>query len=236
MKKENITALIIALGIALAGLFIKIGIQSLKSGERIVSVKGLSEREVNADHVTWPISVTGSANTTSSIYETVNKNRNITIDWLISNGLSKQDISSQAPEVTDKSALRYGSFDPNKEKRYQYTWTLTVSTDKVDIVRKLSQRTGELLNKGIAISSGNYDTGFITYEYTKLNEIKPEMIADATQNARDAANKFAKDSDSKVGKIKNANQGYFTINNRDKFTHYIKVIRVVTTVNYYLED
>ena len=118
---------------------------------------------------------------------------------------------------------------------YSVTSVVTVSSSQVDKVHGLINRQGELLQKGIAIISSDYSNQ-ITYEYTDLNSIKPEMIAEATQNAREAAKKFADDSDSKIGKIKSARQGQFSIEDRDAYTPYIKQVRVVTSLTYFLED
>ncbi len=111
---------------------------------------------------------------------------------------------------------------------------VTVSSSQVDKVHELINRQGELMERGIAIT--NDYSNPITYDYTELNSIKPEMIAEATKNAREAANKFAEDSDSKLGKIKTAYQGQFSIEDRDQYTPYIKEVRVVTTLTYFLED
>ena len=122
--------------------------------------------------------------------------------------------------------------------RYNVTSILTVSTDKVDQVVKLMAQQGDLLKQGIAINNDGdyrYQTQFL-YTSTSLNQIKPTMIEEATQNARIAAEKFARDSDSKLGKIKRANQGQFSISDRDANTPYVKTIRVVTSIDYYLKD
>ena len=110
-----------------------------------------------------------------------------------------------------------------------------MATKKVELVRQLLTQVGELLKEGIAISGGDYDSR-VQYEFTSLNLIKPEMIEEATRNAREAAEKFAADSGSELGKIQTANQGLFSINDRDQYTPYIKHVRVVTSVNYYLEN
>ena len=111
----------------------------------------------------------------------------------------------------------------------------TVSTSQVDRVRSLIPRVGELLAKGVAISGDEYSNQ-VQYDFTKLNAIKPQMIAEATKKAREAADKFAKDSDSKIGKIKSASQGLFEIDDRDQYTPYIKKVRVVTSLNFYIEN
>ena len=112
---------------------------------------------------------------------------------------------------------------------------IVVTSSKVDQVRKLIDRQTDLMKEGVAVVAENYQYQ-TTYEYTDLNAVKPEMIAEATRNAREAADKFAADSQSRLGKIKTARQGQFTIEDRDQYTPYIKNIRVVTSIDYYLED
>ena len=130
-------------------------------------------------------------------------------------------------------AERYG----NQETSYRYNVTsvITVTSDKVDLIRSLISSQGELLKQGVAVTSGDYRYN-VQYEYTGLNKIKPQMIEEATKNARQAAEKFAEDSDSKLGKIRKAYQGQFSITDRDDNTPYIKKVRVVTSVDYSLED
>ena len=137
-------------------------------------------------------------------------------------------------EIIDLQAERYGSNERNPY-RYNVTTVITVTSSKVDLVRGLISEQGELLRKGIAVTGGDYRYN-VQYEYTGLNQIKPQMIEEATKNARQAAEKFAKDSDSKLGKIRHANQGQFSISDRDANTPYIKKVRVVTTIDYSLED
>ena len=134
------------------------------------------------------------------------------------------------PEVIDLQAERYYSSE-NKPYRYNVTSVITVTSRDVDKVRRLMAKQTELLKQGIAIGNN-----FVSYEFTGLNDIKPQMIEEATKNARAAAEKFAKDSNSKLGKIRSASQGQFSIYDRDANTPYIKSVRVVTTVNYSLEN
>ena len=112
---------------------------------------------------------------------------------------------------------------------------ITVTSNQVKLVRQLINEQSELLKQGIAITGEPYRYG-VQYEYTGLNDIKPQMIETATKNARAAAEKFATDSESKLGKIKKASQGQFSISDRDDNTPYIKKVRVVTTIDYALED
>jgi hypothetical protein len=119
--------------------------------------------------------------------------------------------------------------------RYNITSVVTVMSDNVDLVRELMSEQGELLKQGIAVSGQDYQYQ-VQFLFTNLNDIKPSMIEEATKNARAAADKFAKDSESKLGKIQSANQGQFTVTDRDANTPYVKNVRVVSTINYYLKD
>lgn len=233
MKQQNIiTAAIVALGLLALGLCVRSGLYSFNDSQRVVDVKGLAEREVNANVVTWPIMFREVGNSLPDVYANVTKTNQVIIDFLTANGLSKDEISVGAPTVQDLTTDRYN----NNPLPYNYAVTsvVTVSSGKVKEVHSLINRQGELFSKGIAITNDyNYS---VTYDFTELNSIKPEMIAEATQNAREAAKKFADDSDSSLGKIKTARQGQFTIENRDATTPYIKKIRVVTALTYYLED
>jgi hypothetical protein len=182
--------------------------------------------------VTWPIIVKFVGNDLNEIYTKVNNSNAAVRKFLTQNGIPAADISVNAPQIQDKEAEIYGSV--NFTYRYSVTNIVTVSSKNVDLVRKLMSRQGELLTKGVAISGSNYENP-VVYEYTDLNKIKPRMIEEATKNAREAAVKFAKDSESELGDIKNASQGQFSIDNRDQNTPFIKKVRVVSSISYYLE-
>ncbi len=228
--KESV---VIAVAIVILAFCIKGGIQSFVDKGRIVSVKGLSEVEVPANKVVWPIVFKEVGNDLSYLYNAINYNSSKIIAYLKNNGITGEEISVNAPEVIDMQAERYGSND--KPYRYNVKSVITVTSYQVDIVRKLIASQGELLKEGVAIVGGDYENR-ISYEYTLLNDLKPEMIAEATRNARKAAEQFAKDSDSRLGKIVWASQGQFSITDRDNNTPYIKKVRVVTSVNYALKN
>ena len=228
-NKWIVPAIIIAVGLFLLGQRIEQGIVRSKEAVRTVSVKGLSEREVPADKVIWPLVY----KELGTIYRMINTKNTIVINFLKANGISDAEISIAAPGIVDMQAERYGN--QSVPYRYNVTSVITVSSNQVEKVRELIVKQASLLEKGVAIVSGDYqyDTQFL---FTKLNELKPEMIAEATQNARVAAEKFAKDSDSKLGKISSAYQGQFSIEDRDANTPYLKHVRVVTSVVYYLKN
>lgn len=231
MKTWKVEAAIIAVGMVLLGVIIKWGINDFIDKERIVSVKGLAEMEVPADKVIWPLMYKDIGNDPSLLYANMEQKNKAIVKFLESNGIAKEEISIAPSEVIDMQAERYGNRDI--AYRYNATSVITVTSKNVDKVRKLMSEQAELLKQGIAISGGDYRYN-VVYEFTGLNDVKPQMIEEATKNARAAAEKFAKDSDSSLGKIRNASQGQFSISDRDANTPYIKSIRVVTTVNYYL--
>ena len=232
-NKWIVPAIIIAVGLFLLGQRIEQGIVRSKEAVRTVSVKGLSEREVPADKVIWPLVYKELGKDLGTIYRTINTKNTIVINFLKANGISDAEFSIAAPGIVDMQAERYGN--QSVPYRYNVTSVITVSSNQVEKVRELIVKQASLLEEGVAIVSGDYqyNTQFL---FTKLNELKPEMIAEATQNARVAAEKFAKDSDSKLGKISSAYQGQFSIEDRDANTPYLKHVRVVTSVVYYLKN
>ena len=233
MKNYIIESLIIAVGLFLIGLFLKNGLDGFANKDRVVNVKGLAEMEVKANKVTWPLMYKEIGNELNALYNKINSTNKTIVSFLKENGLEENEITVNAPEIIDMNAERYSSNQSNY--RYNVTQVITVASSKVDLVRHLINEQSELLKQGIAITGGDYRYN-IQYDYTALNDIKPQMIEEATKNAREAAQKFAKDSDSELGKIRKAYQGQFSIDNRDANTPYIKRIRVVTTIDYSLED
>lgn len=221
-------SLLIAAGISLMGLFIKSGIDNMAFRDRQVTVKGLAEREVEANRVTWPIQYSVAGDDLMSLYDKVTQYNAKIVNFLTTNGIDKNEISVNPPDTYNATTNQYSS--GNFRFNYSLSCTVTVTTSKVMKVRELLDRQTELLKEGIP-----YSNSYINYQYTALNDIKPAMIAEATKNAREAAAQFAKDSGSKVGKMKTASQGQFSIDDEPS-TPFTKKVRVVTTIVYYLED
>ena len=229
MKSSVISAGLIAVGMVILGFVLKAGIDNIAFRDREVTVRGLAEREVPADLVTWPITYSLAGNDLQILYNNVSSNNAVIVKFLTSNGISEDEISVNPPDTYDATSNRYRS--DSFAYNYSINCTVTVTTKKVQKVRELLNRQSELLKEGIAFSNS-----YINYQFTGLNAIKPEMIAEATKNARAAADQFAADSDSRVGKIKTASQGQFSIEDIDSSTPFIKKVRVVSTIIYYLED
>ena len=232
MNRIKETALI-ALGIIVLGLCVKSGLDSISDKERKVTVKGLSEREVEADKVTWPILTKEIGDDLPSLYTRINTTTAKVKAFLKQNGVKDSEISVNAPVVVDMNAERYGA--NNHDYRYNITSTITVTSRNVKLVRSIIARQGELLKQGVAVVDGGYGNG-VTYEYVSFQQMKPKMMQEAIKNAEQTAKQFAENSDSEIDKILDASQGQFTIDNRDDNTPYIKKLRVVTTVTYSLKD
>ncbi len=231
-KGKFYSGLFIMIGLMVLGLMIPKAVNEFRSYDRTVNVKGLCEKEVKADKVIWPVVYKVMANDIQSLYDQTDRNNADIMEFLEKGGIAKDEITISVPQISDKFANEYGNND--RAYRYIATNVITVCTDKVDTVLELMTSQSDLLKKGI-VTGGNSWENPVEFKYEGLNEIKPGMIEEATKNAREAAEKFAKDSDSRLGKIRTANQGTFTIENRDSNTPYIKKVRVVTSVTYYLK-
>jgi hypothetical protein len=232
-KGKFFSGLFIMTGLIILGLMLPQAVGRYRSFDRTVNVKGLCEKEVKADKVIWPVMYRVMANDIQSIYDQTDGNNAAIVAFLKSGGITDAEITVSVPSISDKFANEYGSND--RAYRYIAKSVVTVCTDKVDAVLALMARQSELLKQGVVTAGENWENP-VEFRYEGLNEIKPQMIEEATQNAREAAQKFAKDSGSRLGKIRTANQGTFTIENRDSNTPYIKKVRVVTSVTYYLKN
>ena len=233
-KNSLILGISIFLGLTVLGYILGSSAIDIKEYERTVSVKGLSERESPADIVIWPIQFTSANNDLMRLYTSLEKDTKNIRAFLIKNGIKDDEITVSAPAITDKLAQQYGN-NANIGFRYTALQTITVYSTQVEDVRKTINKLTGLGKKGIVFTGQNYSNE-IQYIFTRLNDIKPEMIEEATTKAREVAEKFATDSNSKLGKIKNARQGQFSIQERDKNNPHIKKIRVVSTIEYYLSD
>lgn len=233
MRYQNfIPSFFIAMGIAIAGVSIRSGIINFKAMDRSVVVKGLAEREVKADKVTWPLVYKELGNDPSEMYNILEQKNSKVVAFLKAGGIKAEEISVNPPVISDRQADNYGNEIMNY--RFKATSVVTVTSSDVDKVRQLMRRQTELMRQGIALVSEDYGGNAVTYEFTGLNNIKPQMVEEATKKARETARKFAEDSESSVGNIKSAQQGQFSIEDRDATSPYIKRVRVVTTIEYSL--
>lgn len=223
----------VAAGLGFLGINIKDTAQNLKAMERTVSVKGLAEQEVMANVAIWPIRFTEVDNDLPRLYDTVETKTNKVVAFLKKQGFGDDEITLSLPAIEDRTAQGYS--DPNLKFRYAAKVTVSLYTTKVSALLEARKQIAALARDGIAIGGNEYESR-PEFLYTDLNSIKPAMVQEATQNAREVAEKFAKDSSSSLGKIKTASQGQFIISDRDSNSPQIKKVRVVSTVTYYLTD
>ena len=228
-KKILLPSIAIVAGLALLGFFISKGLTRIANQEQYVTVKGLAEREVMSNKVVWPLPYKCVSNDMNQLYKEVERNSRTITAFLNDNGITDEEIIVSVPVVTDRLAQSYTP--DNIKYRYQAEAVITVTSSKVEKIIELMKQQITLLEQGVVVGSEyGYETRF---EFTDLNSIKPEMVEEATRNARAVAQKFANDSGSELGKIKQASQGQFSISS-DETTPQIKNIRVVTTVKYSL--
>lgn len=223
---------LVGAGLALAGFFVGDALREARSSERFVTVRGFAEKNVEADLVIWPIVFRDTGNDLAQLQKIVDSHKAEVKAFLAESGFGPEEVSEMPPQVTDLKAQAYGD-GQRREYRYIATATVTLRTSNVSAAKKAMENSGKLVLRGIVLAEQDYarSTEFL---FTGLNEIKPGMIAEATKNAREAAEQFARDSGARVGNIRRASQGLFTIEDRDKGSPDHKKVRVVTTVEYFL--
>ncbi len=232
MQSRNIlAAALIALGLAAAGWFASQGMAHLRTADRYVTVKGSAERIVDADLVVWPLSQTVGGNELGVVQAQLDANTQTIRTFLTSAGFKDDEIVVSPPRLEDRWAYSYG--DNRPPERYRYSNTVTLRSSRVAEALAALRRSGDIVARGVMLNTD--EGGGPDFDYTKLNDIKPALIAEATANARKSAEQFAKDSGARIGGIRSANQGVISIENRDAGSPQIKKIRVVTTVEYFLK-
>jgi uncharacterized protein len=235
MVTAAVWGIFIGIGIAFAGLTLSNAIYKARLADRYVSVKGLAEREVPADLVIWPVTFKEAGDDLMELKARIDVRRETIAAFLEGAGFKRSEVSYSAPRITDTQAESDHEGGSRPKFRYVAQATVTLRSQDVASVKKAIEKSGELVGQGIVLGAEDWH-GRTEFLFTGLNHIKPEMIETATMSAREAAEKFAKDSGSTVGKIRTATQGLFTITNRDENSPDLKLVRVVTTVEYYLVD
>lgn len=228
MKKEWIYSCILSAGLCILGICIYCGFKSVADKDRIVTVKGLSTRDVRADYVVWAIDFDVRGNDLVATYAERNREMEAIKQFLKAKGFEDTDFRESTTRVSDNWAKYYVN-----RQQYQYSIgsKLVVATNKVDLVEQQKNTLTELLNQGIMVNSNDWSTDF---QFNGLNELKPIMIEEATKNARAVAQKFADDAECDLGTIRHASQGQFSVES-DEYTPIIKHVRVVTTISYSLD-
>ncbi|WP_417502489.1 SIMPL domain-containing protein [Marinobacter sp.] len=232
-----IAALILGLSAIMSASLISDGLTDLRTGDRYVTVKGVAEREVNADLALWPIRFVATGVSLSEAQDKARSSRNAIMAFLKLHAIGDSAVELQRLDVTDTRANPYQ--DNNNEQKFIISQTLMVRSEDIEKIRQAAQGVSELVDSGVVLSS-DYGPSGPTYLFNGLNDIKPDMIAEATASAREAASQFAEDAKTELGDLRRANQGVFQILARDQAPgvseqqHPVKTVRVVSTVEYYL--
>ena len=241
MDRGTVRAVILAVGLALAGLLVGLGFARARSADRFVTVKGIAEREVTADVAVWPLRLVTAGNDLGGAHAELQRHVGRVREFLEGQGIDTSQISLQGFVVTDALANPYAQSE-RVASRYVIRQTVLVRSSDPQRVLDASQRVAELVNAGVVISSGEeYGPGGPTFIFTQLNALKPEMLAESTARARESAQQFARDAQSGLGSIRRANQGVFEILPRapgpgmTEESQLLKTVRVVSTVEYFLE-
>lgn len=227
--KHVFSAAILAGSIALAGLFIFLGMRQVVTKDRAVVAKGLSTRDVKADHVVWPLDYKLEGNNLADLRSRMKEANKTITKFLLDKGFEASDIQIGNTDIEDRWAYNYSDHKPSN--RYMVSSTIVVSTDKVDLVLANQGSQLDLMNHGLVVNVNQWS---VDYQFNGLNELKPVMIEEATINARAVAQKFADDAECRLGSIRKASQGQFSID-ADALQPWVKHVRVVTTIEYYLD-
>ncbi|MDA8686468.1 SIMPL domain-containing protein [Robiginitalea sp.] len=228
-------AMLIALGLSVAGYFIGETFIKGKQFDRFVSVKGLSEREVPADLAVWPVNIILTGNDLPALQRQVEYQNKVLYQFFMEQGFTSSEVTRGIVNITDAQANIYNSAAQYNPNRFLAKSEFTVRTSDIEKLHRALSASLNLLSDGIIFGSKN-EWQPVEYIFKGLNTLKPEMIEEATRNAREVADKFARDSDSRVGDIRVARQGQFSISDRDINTPQIKVVRVVSTIDFQLVD
>jgi hypothetical protein len=228
-------------GVAVGGYFIGQGFYAARMGERYVTVKGHAEREVKADLGTWMISYTATVAGVTSANAAIEQDQKVVSAFAIAHGFAAAEIEVQPTTVSHTFANQSEARTPNPSQRYLIKGGIKLRSGKVDQILAASQDSGNLVQQGVVLGE-NYPQA-PQYFFTKLNDIRPAMLADATRSARAVAAQFAADSASGLGPIRRASQGVFEISGRDSSGDSAagdeqgsleKKVRIVSTIDYYL--
>jgi len=247
VKPFALLGALLALGMIVGGMLLGMKVRDFKRADRYVEVKGLVERTVKSDSATWPITFSETGDQLPTVFAATEKDKDAVMQFLATQGFTPQSISVGSISVTDKTTNQFGN--NSSGPRFMVQETVTVTSGDVDRVAAANAKTEDLVKAGIVVQSTQGQPS-VTYTFNGLNALKPDMITEATKNARDSASRFAADSGSKVGEIRSANQGVFSISaaNAGSATgdegvadtsgdgSIMKKVRVVSTIDYYLTD
>ena len=238
-----IVGLCLVIGLSVAGYFVGRGATRFRSDSRVVTVKGLVEREVKADQAAWTLGLRRASETLQDAHTRISADRDAAVAFLKKQGFPDAEIERQPTRTVDKLAREYGQPQPSDRFRYVVTTAVVVRTARVDLVRTALGMTEDLLKAGVVLDGEREGAANPRYVVSKFNDLRPQLLAEATKNARATAQQFAADSGARVGDIRSANQGsiqIFGLDGGDESAPFsptstpVKRIRVVSTFEFEL--
>lgn len=246
-KNSILLSIAFIAAVATGSLLLGRSIERFNKEDRSISVKGFAEQEVKADLAIWSLKVAVPSDNLIQGSAEIEAAKTKIITFLTRNGITPEEISQKEIQVSDRNANEYNT--NNLGPRFILSKAIVVRSVNVDNIFKVSQMTDELVRAGVVMSAQpEWQNGGVSFVFTGLNTIKPDMLAEATQNAKKAAEEFCKQSDTSLGKLKRANQGLFTIVDRDDLSSaqgdggyssgrrdLFKKVRVVVSVEYSIE-
>ena len=249
-EKGRLTAAVVVglcalVGLAVAGFFIGRGTERLRSAVRTVTVKGLVEKEVKSDRAIWTLNLRRASADVKDAQARIAADREAAVTFLKKQGFEDSEMERTPIKTIDKLAREYGKPQGGDPLRYILTASLVVTTPKVDLVRSSLGATDELLRSGVVLDGGDGGSpANPRFVVSAFNDLRPQLLAEATKNAREMAQQFAADSGARVGSIRSANQGQIQIFGTDgndesgafsPTSTVQKKIRVVSTFEFALE-
>lgn len=242
-RSNVLAAALLSLGVVVGAGLLGAQLAGSRTADRFVTVKGLAERDVDADLALWSFQLVATANDLDRAQNEIATSARLVREFLARHGVDSAGLSVQGVQVTDRLAQQYGGQRDPSDLRYVVQQGMILRSEDPEAVHAASQGVGELVDSGVVMVSGTgYGPALPSFLFEALNDLKPEMIAEATSSAREAAERFAEDSGSRLGGIRRANQGVFVIQARDEAPGVVgenqlrKTVRIVSTIEYYLED
>jgi uncharacterized protein len=232
MNRQVISSVIIAISIVISATFIGQAISKYSDSNRYVTVRGFAEKTVKSDSAMWTISFNYGDDDITSLNMGVLKNQEEILSFLKKQGFTEDEIEIQPMQVYDNYTTSYSSVN-DKTKRLVATVNIIINTKKVDLLKESLQKTNILVQQGVILNMPTF-----RYMFTELNDLKPQLLDEATANALISAESFAKNSGSEIGVIRQASQGLVTISDSNEqsygYSDIMKNVRVVVTVQYSL--
>ncbi len=235
MNKCVLSAIIVSIAIVIFGVLLKCGIDGFSNRDKVVNVKGLAIKEVKADWSQSVIGISHKGDDKTKLVDEITEMQDELVSYLKTKGIDDGELLKLGMNIWENSEEYRNNKWVAPSDKYSASADIVITTEKIDLVvalREVFEREILGINKKDMRIAFN---GYPRYEFKALNDIKPAMIEEATRNAREAADKFADDSNSEIAGIKTATQGLFSVYADDDYMPYMKTVRVVTSVSFELK-